>query len=82
MQVEPQLQCLICGFGDGRPFGTGDICECCGGEVRIDDWCVEVAREYRIKWLENGAKWSEPSIKPPDGWDLFAQLKQIPDEYR
>ena len=76
--------CPICGF-DGleeAPFGEDDvasyeICPCCGFEFGFDAGSQSGKYEsFRLKWIENGAKWFIPDRRPKD-WDLNEQLKNI-----
>jgi hypothetical protein len=38
-------------------------------------------RQRRKNWLDSGAKWFDPKVKPTD-WELERQLKNIPIEFR
>lgn len=48
-----------------------DICQCCGCEYGYDD-----TSSYREDWIESGAPWFDPNLKPKD-WDWEKQLKNI-----
>lgn len=85
--------CRICGYcysspvryEDGAP--SYEICPSCGGEVGIDDEGLdknselETIRNYRNKWLAQGAPWWDPYSQPPEGWNVEEQMKNIPPEY-
>jgi hypothetical protein len=76
--------CPVCGY-DGLqepPYDekTGDpsfnICPCCGCEYGYDD-ATDVAKEkFLKKWINGGAVWFNPDLKPPD-WNLKSQIKGI-----
>jgi hypothetical protein len=75
--------CSFCGFPDldQPPFDeTGapsfEICPCCGGEFGYNDASQEAEKEYRRKWIQNGAQWFDSSLKPTD-WKLRNQLLNI-----
>lgn len=80
--------CRVCGlyvesspWGDDGKCPTYEICPCCGVEFGNEDYTIESTIEYRIKWLNNGAKWFDCKDKPLY-WVLEEQLKQIPREYK
>ncbi|WP_345110583.1 hypothetical protein [Hymenobacter algoricola] len=80
--------CRVCGLGyDESPWGVDDrtpdftFCECCGAEFGYNDYSPESARRHRANWLEGGASWHYPNLKPLD-WRLEPQLTFIPDRYR
>ena len=68
--------CPNCGLKFAVPISETDlrqsfnICDCCGCEYGYDDTV-----EFRQKWLENGATWFNPAVKPA-AWDLNEQIKQ------
>lgn len=80
--------CRVCGriTPDFAPWGldgqtsTYGICACCGVEWGYEDYVLDSLREYREKWLKNGAKWFSPKAKPAD-WVLEKQLAQIPQAF-
>lgn len=85
---DEKFYCRVCGLKfDEPPWGENDdapgydICECCGCEAGLDDTHYRGIQLYRTQWLETGANWFCPKEKPLD-WDLFAQLKNIPEKYR
>ena len=61
--------CPICGLPFGEPVDIVElqssywICVCCGCMYRHSD-----KREYREAWLDQGAPWDRPDLRPPD-WD-------------
>lgn len=80
--------CRVCGlFIEDKPWGedgncpTYEYCPCCGVEFGYQDYTVESTKEFRKKWIENGAKWDSLEEKP-ENWDLEKQLMDIPDEYK
>lgn len=82
------MNCRVCGLDQGdNPWGecgqfpSFDICGCCGVQFGYED-CTELGmREFRQKWLENGAKWFMPKDKPEE-WSLEEQMKGIPDQFK
>jgi len=76
--------CPVCGYPklkeqpydkDGNPSYV--ICDCCGFEFGFDDSSKNFSyKEYRKKWIEDGANWFSPS-KKPGNWSLTDQLKNI-----
>lgn len=79
--------CRICGLEQKSPTwdeegsSSYNICHCCGVEFGIQDTPYDGVVEYREEWIQNGAQWSSPKMKP-DGWDLEKQLKNIPEKWR
>ena len=67
----------------GRTGRTPDhtLCACCGAEFGYHDATAEAARQFRGRWLENGAEWFYPNVRPA-GWQLPPQLAQIPAIYQ
>ena len=64
--------CPVCGF-DGlleEAFGPSnepshEICPCCGFEFGFDGSNdPAVFKEFRQRWVNNGAKWFIPNLKP------------------
>lgn len=81
------FNCRVCGLNQGfepwenngeRP--THEICNCCGADFGLDDCTAPAVKQYRAKWLSNGAKWFCPNEKPAN-WSLEEQLKNIPKEF-
>lgn len=68
--------CVVCGLA--RP-GDRD-CACCGLEAGAAP-PPRTAWAMRGDWIARGAGWSQPDARP-DGWDLEAQLEQIPRSSR
>lgn len=55
-----------------------EVCSCCGFEFGFDDNPGASGRgdsfeAYRAGWLDRGAPWFAPSLRPP-GWDVDEQL--------
>jgi hypothetical protein len=80
--------CRVCGLRlDDPPWGDDgrtplyEYCPCCGVEFGYQDSSPLGAKSYREKWVNDGAKWSEPAEMPPN-WGLVAQLEQVPEEFR
>ncbi len=80
--------CRVCGLDyDASPWGPNgnqpdhSSCECCGAEFGYHDYSAEAARQFRQQWLDNGARWYYPRLRP-EGWDAEAQLAQVPEEFR
>lgn len=80
--------CRACGhLADEPPWGaegdapTYDICECCGVEFGYGDTFLGAIRGHRSKWLEAGAKWSNPRIST-DGLDPATRLLNVPAQFR
>ena len=48
-------------------------------EFGYEDCTVVAAKNYRQGWIERGAEWFDTNLKP-DGWNLEAQMKAIPNE--
>ncbi|WP_286218766.1 hypothetical protein [Paraoerskovia sediminicola] len=79
----PDTACRACGWELGEPAWscTGPhfvVCDCCGAESGVDDLTPTQARDYRRRWVENGAVWFDPERRP-ESWDLYAQLSTLPD---
>jgi len=79
--------CRVCGFdhgdytwGEDGTLASFEICDCCGAEFGYYDCNLEAIRRNRKKWIDGGANWSNPKIRPAN-WNLQIQLQQIPEEY-
>jgi|GEM_PF-1932010 len=80
--------CRVCGLDYGPDnltwWGDGDasfeICSCCGVEFGIQDTHLMGVRPYRLDWLKRDELWFEPS-KKPEQWDVFEQMKNIPEKW-
>jgi hypothetical protein len=79
--------CRICGLlQEDPPWGEDDktpsfeICACCGVEFGYEDINFVSIRNYRARWLEEGAEWFDVKAKPME-WNLEEQLKNIPSEF-
>lgn len=78
--------CPICGFDklvippyDEKGNESYDICLCCAFEYGVDDFnygLVNVFERYRMDWINEGAKWFYPSLRPVN-WNLDKQLLNI-----
>ncbi|SHI93502.1 hypothetical protein SAMN02745146_1959 [Hymenobacter daecheongensis DSM 21074] len=80
--------CRVCGLDyEESPWGLDDrtpdytICECCGAEFGYDDYTPASVRRYRLNWLQSGAAWFYPKLRPAD-WQPEPQLAYVPEPYR
>lgn len=81
--------CRVCGyiFSEFKPWGddgqTASFahCPCCFIEFGFDDIRIEIIREKRKEWIENGYLWYEPN-KRPTNWNPKKQLENIPEEFK
>jgi len=62
--MKKEHYCRICGlYIEDLPWGEDgntpsyEICPCCGVEFGHEDYTILSAKEYRIKWLKDGADW-------------------------
>jgi hypothetical protein len=88
MPSKDRYFCRVCGlkqvsppWGEGGETPSFEICECCGVEFGYEDSTLAGIRSYRAGWLDKGARWFKPRLKPP-GWDAAAQLQNVPPEYK
>lgn len=64
--------CRVCGWWENDDFYDEagiplyGICSCCGAESGADDMTWRSARRYRKAWIESGARWFDPSVRPDD----------------
>jgi hypothetical protein len=79
--------CRVCGYYIGDlPWGkdgncpTYEICPCCGVEFGNEDCTKEFTKQYREKWINEGAKWFAPEEKPKN-WNKEEQFINIPQEF-
>lgn len=81
-------QCRVCGyeFDDLYPWGVDgktpsfEICDCCGTEFGHDDATLLAIKQKRAKWIEGGALWARPQVRPSH-WSVETALAKIPHEY-
>ena len=85
--VSEFINCLSCGYQPTFfPWGVDgqspsmEICPCCGVQFGNEDKTLESLKAYRSKWISKGAKWFSKEDKP-EGWDMEAQMKNIPEEF-
>jgi len=85
---ESLYHCRICSWKlDEPPWGEDDhtpdftFCPCCGVECGYQDASSKGIYAYRQRWLQAGATWLYPEVKP-SGWDLDEQLRHIPVPFR
>lgn len=60
---------------------TLEICPCCGIEFGYEDATVLAAKKARATWIQEGAKWFRPEIKPTS-WVLEDQINNIPNCFK
>ena len=85
--VRKMDHCRVCGlYIETLPWGedgnspTYEICPCCGVEFGYEDYTAESAKQYREKWIHEGANWFQPK-QQPENWDRQQQSKNIPDNF-
>jgi len=74
--MNKKYRCPVCGFDGLReePFNSSnepshEICPCCGFEFGFDGGNDQrIFTKFRQNWINNGAKWFMPGLKPQD-WD-------------
>ena len=57
-------------------FSFFDICPCCGVEFGNEDYTEESLKEYRAKWISEGAHWFDPKLQPQN-WSMQEQISNI-----
>jgi hypothetical protein len=85
----PNNYCRVCGLWSeevswdqyDKILSYGNICDCCGVESGLEDFNLASVRLYRQAWLNSGAKWFKPKLKP-ENWYLEEQMKNIPERFR
>lgn len=76
--------CPVCGYPNlDRPacdpdtqVPSFDICPSCGCEFGYYDATPHAKEKYRRNWVQQGAPWFKPELKPVE-WSLKDQLAQI-----
>lgn len=73
--------CPVCGWKGLQkkpvyPYGTFEICSCCGTQYGLDVTCEEDILEVRADWLKEGASWFSDFDMPND-WSTQRALEQI-----
>jgi len=84
MKESKKYICPVCGLDKltDRLYNDSDnpsyeICDCCGFEFGFDDVVnKETYDSYRKKWLEKGANWFRPELKPAN-WNVDKQLNNL-----
>jgi CRISPR/Cas system-associated protein Cas10 (large subunit of type III CRISPR-Cas system) len=84
MSKPENIFCRVCGREftiDNAPWNddempSHEICPCCGVQFGYEDDIYAGVNDYRNQWLNGGAKWFSPGLRPKD-WILEAQLKNI-----
>ncbi len=77
--------CLVCGWPgmerpQAAPFGSHDICACCGTQYGLDVATVDDIVSVRTDWLNDGAPWFDTEVgfappKPNDWSRARAEVK-------
>jgi len=77
--------CRVCGLECADPpwgldgnIPSYNFCDCCGVEFGYGDFTMGAIRAHRKRWLESGANWRTPSLKP-ENWDLNTQFRAVLD---
>lgn len=75
--------CKVCGYnygdyvwGEDGLSPSHEICPCCGTEFGYEDSNESSILAQRERWLNSGAKWSNPEEKPKK-WSFEEQLKNL-----
>lgn len=58
------------------PYGTHEICECCGTQYGLDVQNDSDIIRARKKWLESGAPWFD-DVTEPVGWSIEKAQEQL-----
>ena len=81
-------ECRVCGcYSEDFPWGedgkspTYQLCPCCGIQFGKEDITLASIKGYRAEWISKGGEWFAKNDKP-EHWDLEAQMKNIPEEFR
>ena len=81
-------ECRVCGYhNEYYPWGEDgkspsfQICSCCGVQFGKEDETLISIKEYRAEWVRKGGKWFAKE-KKTEHWELEAQFKNIPEEFR
>lgn len=79
--------CIVCNYDcleeelyDEDGGGSFEICPCCGFQYGLHDYNEIGDKEityinWRAKWIKNGCKWHDKSMKPPVNWSAKEQLE-------
>lgn len=85
--MEQEYYCRICGlkqlflpWGEDGKTPTYEICDCCGVEFGNEDSTLTGIKNYREKWLSEGAKWFNFKNKPKI-FDIKKQMENISKKY-
>jgi hypothetical protein len=81
-------ECRVCGcysvdfpWGEDGKSPTFQLCPCCGVQFGKEDCSLESIKKYRGEWISKGGEWFVKNEKT-EGWDMVAQMKNIPDGFR
>jgi len=58
------------------PYGSHEICECCGTQFGLDVQDNSDIVTVRDEWISQGAEWFSDESKP-NNWSLESANKQI-----
>lgn len=88
MDTNELFLCRVCGlqqsdppWGEDGNSPTFNYCPCCGVEFGYGDATEKAIQQWRSKWLEKGANWSEVELRPKN-WSLEEQISKIPKRSR
>lgn len=79
--MENLYYCPVCGWlglteEPKTPYGTHEICSCCGIQLGFEVYNESDAKKERTKWIEQGAPWFDEECEPME-WSLELAKKQI-----
>lgn len=78
--------CIVCGWkgldqAPVFPFGSHEICSCCGTEYGLDVQEESDALTIRKEWFEEGAPWFDDDVdvepRKPKDWNLDMAREQV-----
>lgn len=80
-----KFQCLVCGWNGLKcepkyPFGSHEICACCGTQYGLDVTIIDDVEKVRNEWLSEGAPWfdDDTDLNPPKPkpWNIETAILQ------
>ncbi len=79
--MEQLYHCPVCGWlgldeESIEPYGTHEICGCCGIQLGYEVSNERGAALQREAWLQHGAPWADEEIEPAD-WSVELAKQQI-----
>lgn len=86
--------CPVCGYKlwflpweNDSP--SDEICPCCGIQFGYTDAAggdedkrLQLYKDWRKKWINDGMPWSSPGMSSPENWDPKKQLENISQEFK